>query len=266
MEIKYLQNLYIESQRIFSNFKRENVLNSATLREMFSPKYVYKGGKPNTVLVKSRVTNQPVEITWEKVEKQLKNELSYEFSFYNTDKKIIGHKYFYIEDFHLPNRAEKEMLAGYMNSTANDLYSGIGVREEELQIKTALNSNIDCIPRSAIGPATLYHTKMGYLPVTTPDDLIEVKNEFDVNRYMNGMLKKSPDIKKENFRPIIVKDNSTYYIDINKTLAVANVKEIKERLANGETKKEIDFLQIEGIPMSLSGNELAYWKNLIKQN
>ena len=156
------------------------------------------------------------------------------------------------------------MIAGYMSSDAHTLYGGLGVREEEFQIRIALENGINVIPRSALGPATLYHVKMGYLPRT--DDLIGVNSEIDVNSHMNEIMQRSPDIKQDNFTPIIVKGGNKYYIDVNLTQTIANVKEIKSRLAEGETKKDINNLKIDGVPMSLSGKEFEYWKNLILQN
>jgi len=261
MEVKYLENLLTNSQKTYELFKKGNVLNSSTLKEMFTPKYIYKGDTPNTVLVKSLKTNKPVKVFWKDKGKQHGEQRLYDYWFYDKNNQYIGEKSFCIESFPVPPGAEKEMIAGYMSSDANDMYIGLGVREEELQVKKALENDINIIPRSALGPATLYHIKMGYLPKT--DDLLEVQSENEVNFHMNGIRRKSPDIREKNFTPIITKEGDKYYIDVNLTQAVANVKEIKDRLAEGETKKEIGNLDMEGIPMSLSGKEFEYWKNLI---
>ena len=262
METKYLNNLLFESRNIYTHFKQENVLKSATLKEMFSPKYTYRGDKKNTVFVKSRVTNEPVEISWKEIKIALTgDESSYNYYFYDNNNSEIGYKYFYIKNLQLSDCIETEMLSGYMSSAANDLYSGIGIREDERQIEVALHRGIGIIPRSSRGPATLYHLKMGYLPKT--DDLLEVESEYDVSRYMRGLMRGSPDIKQENFIPIVIKDGYKYYIDVSKTQAVANVREIKDRLAQGETKKDIENLQMDGIPMVLSGKEFEYWKRLV---
>lgn len=266
MEIKYLQNLLTESKRTFSNFKKENVLNSATLREMFTPQYIYRGEKPNTYLVKSLETNRPVEIQAEmKKSRSLFYEPDshtdfYQYRFYDKFRNELGYKTFYI-NYKSSEKGFKQMYIGYMENEANELYKGLGVRAEEIQIKAALDNNIEYIPRSACGSATLYHTKMGFLPQT--DDLLEVKSEFDVNRYKNGLSRRSKDIKQKNFQPIIVEKDGKYYIDVSKTQALANVAEIRDRLAEGYSFNDLETLDLDSSPLSLSGEELEYWKNLI---
>ncbi len=267
LEIKYLQNLFIESNRTFANFKKENVLNSATLKEMFTPKYIYRGDKPNTYLVKSLKTNQPVEIKaivhkWRNTFRNLGTYIdTYRYRFYDKSKNELGYKSFYIGYDPSLNKDSKEMHLGYMENKANELYRGIGIRADQIQIKAALDNNIKYIPRSSLGFATLYHTKMGFLPVT--DDLLEVKSEFDVNRYMRGLNRGSKDIKLKNIQPIIIKKGGKYFIDVSKTQAVANVAEIKGRLAEGYSYADLETLDLDGIPLMLSGKELEYWKNLI---
>lgn len=256
MEIKYLENLHINSMRTFENFKRENVFNSGTLKEMFSPKYIYRGRKPDTVLVKSLKTGKPVEIY---IKRDKGCEVySYAYYFFDKAKNFVGEKYFSISD-------DNRMLTGYMSSMASELYSGIGIREEELQIKEALKHGIDYIPRSAVGGATLYHTKMGYLPVV--NDLLEVKSENEVNRCMRGIKRKSQDLNPDNLVPIIIEKDGHYYIDVSTTQAVANVREIKQRLSSSDyTIKELEFLRLEGVGMSLSGEQFEYWKNLVEKS
>ncbi len=261
MEIKYLENLLTNSQKTYELFKKENVLNSATLKEMFSPEYTRKGQKPNTFLVKSLKTNKPVEVFWEDRGLRHGEKRLYDYYFFDRKNHLIGEKCFCIQPLSAPSTTGREMVAGYMSSDTNNIYSGLGVREEELQIKRALENDINIIPRSSLGPATLYHLKMGYLPKT--DELLAVNSENEVNYHMNDIMRNSPDIRKDNFIPIIKKEGSKYYIDVNLTQAVANVKEIKNRLAEGETIKEIGNLNIEGVPLTLSGKEFDYWKNLI---
>lgn len=266
MEIKYLQNLYIDSKAKYTNFLRENVLDSATLKERFSPEYVYKGHKPNTYLVKSLKTNKPVPIHVKPIhshtidrQKEICTD-TYQYNFYDKSNNELGYKYFYIQTA-LSDPRLKEMIVGYMEMIANDSYKGLGVLSDAIQIKAAIDNNIKSIPRCSRGPATLYHTKMGFLPVT--DDLLEVKSEFDVNRYSKGIMKSSPDLKEKNFVPIIIKRLGRYYIDVSKSNAVSNVAEIKDRLSEGDSISDLNFLELDSIPLSLSGKELNYWKNLI---
>ena len=266
MEIKYLQNLFIESKKIYANFKKENVFSSPTLKEMFSSKYIYKGEKPNTYLVKSLQTNKPVQIHANYTHSEgiscIPNIFSdtHEYKFYDESKNPVGYHFFYIYNNINKKNNSKYMPTGYMKAD-NEMYKGIGIREDEIQIKMAIDNNIKYIPRSSVGPATLFHVKMGFLPVT--DDLIEVKSEFDVNRYMKGLGRGSKDIKPKNFIPIITKKDGRYFIDISKTQAAANVAEIKERLAEGYSHRDLDFLEMDGLPLALSGKEFEYWKNLI---
>ena len=63
---------------------------------------------------------------------------------------------------------------------------------------------------------------------------------------------------------LLVVADGHYYIDVSTTQAIANVKEIKQRIASGDYKKqEYGFLRLAGVPMSLSGKEFEYWKNLV---
>lgn len=264
MEVKYLEHLFTNSERIYANFKKSAVLKSKTLAEMFTPEYVYRGDKPNIVLVKSLKTNNPAEITVKNCGYSKVYTDNYIYKLYDKYGKEVGFKEFYLCYYISPKGMETSMLTGNMISSANDLYAGVGIREDELQIKTALKNNIDYIPRSSFGSATLYHTLVGFLPVTT-EDMMEVKTEADVNRYMEGILRRSPDMHKENLKPVITKDGNVYYIDVNKTQTVANVKEIIQRMAQGYSKKDLNSLRIDGVEMSLHGEELEYWKNLINK-
>ena len=269
MEIRYLENLLIESKRIFSDFKKENLLNSVTLREMFTPEYTYKGKKTDTYLVKSLKTGRPVAIRFVhntfKNRDDIKEYTTYNHYFFDKSKTALGYKYFYIKN-DIENSC-KEMLTGYMQVSANDLYKGIGVRLDEKQIDVALKNGLSFVPRSSLGSATLYHTKMGFLPVT--NDIMEVKSEFDVNRYISGLKRGSADLKLKNLKPILMKNYGRYFIDINKTQAVANVAEIKDRISEGYSVFDLTFLDLDSVEMRLSGVELNFWKNLIykvKQN
>ena len=267
MEIKYLQNLTIESKKIFNNFKKENVLNSDTLKLMFSPEYKYRGKKANTFLVQSLATGKPAEITAKYVfSKNIYRAIdtcyeTHQYNFFDKLKNELGYKYFYIQ-YNLNKPHIKSMLVGFMDTVAShDAYRGLGVREDEIQIKAALDNNIKSIPRSAVGSATLYHTKMGFLPMQ--DNLIEVKSEFDVERYTKQLAKTSLDIKEQNFRPLIIRNLGKYYIDVNRTQAVANVAEIKDRIKEGYSATDLSYLELDAVAMKLSGQELEYWRSLI---
>lgn len=70
-------------------------------------------------------------------------------------------------------------------------HCGSRVIEDAIQIETALKNGIKVIPRKSMAKATLYHTKMGFLP--TPN-LAEVKDWGDVSDLMQELI---------NIRPIL---------------------------------------------------------------
>lgn len=266
MKISYLENLYTASKELYANFKKENVLKSDTLREMFSNKYIYNGSKLNTILVKSLGTNAPVELkcTHSIHEKMIDNNeyviASHDYTFFNNLGMKCGSKSFKIQ-YDRQNENCKKMIYGFMSSEANQLYKGVGVRADEIQIKFALDNNISSIPRLAAGHAVLYHIKMGFLPAN--NDLIQVNCKDDVDRAKVSILNKSGDLTPTNLIPIVDKFNGKYYVNVNKTQALANVAEIKDKLSKGWSFEELINLYLEGLDMQLSGKELNYWKRLI---
>lgn len=260
-DTKYLEQLVSKSKKIYDNFKKANVFHSKTLAEMFSPAYVNKNPNSNTVLVKSLKTNKPTEIfvkrrQFEKTAKKL-----YDYGFFNDSEEEIAYKYFYIQNDE--KSGLNEMLSGFMTVEANNLYSGLGIREEEMQIKDAIKYNIAEIPRYSLGHATLYHVKMGFLPIQ--GGLNEIKTIKDIEYHINLLSQKSRDIKLKNFKPILIKKGNSFYIDLNTTQTIANVNEIKQRLTEGCTKQDLKFMDLSCVELKLSGEELEYWKKLIKK-
>ena len=254
------------SERLVETFKRENVFNSKTLHEMFSPKFTSDAGK---IYAKSRLTGEPVEVFVDNLSNiqprmQGKPEYgcwkNYIFKFFDSQDNRIGSKRFQIE-CHPNPEIDNHMLTGDMENIPCGI-AGLGVIEDAMQIEAAMQHGISKIPRDAIAKATLYHTRMGFLPT---QDLTEIKSYDDVIDILKNMMKKSPDIKPGNFKPIIVEKEGKYFLDKNATQAHANVREIKERLQQDGGYRLTD-LKAEGTELELSGEELNFWSNLLEKH
>ena len=72
------------------------------------------------------------------------------------NNNVIGTKSFHAKG--------NELIWGNMETRPSD-FIGLGIIEDALQIETALSLGIRNIPRESLPEATLYHTKMGYLPI-----------------------------------------------------------------------------------------------------
>ena len=172
----------------------------------------------------------------------------------------ISSKSFQIEAHPNP-RIGTHMIPGSMENTPCDI-AGLGIIEDALQIETALRHGIKVIPRESAAKATLFHTRMGFLP---SQDLIEIKSYDDVLDILKDIMKKSPDIKLKNYKPIIVERDGKYFLDINATQAQASVREIKERLLQ-EGSYRLEKLEAVGTDLELSGEELNAWSNMLEKH
>lgn len=240
------------SQKIIKAFKKENVFNSKTFNAIMDKDWG-KGSK--AICAKSKTTGKPVDIFVKDKSVTIGGCTNYYYTLYDKSGKKIGSKSFGIE-LRPDSKAGNEMHYGVMENTPCDI-AGAGVIEDAIQIETALKNGIKVIPRKSMAKATLYHTKMGFLPT---QNLAEVKDWGDVSDLMQELIQYSPDIKIRNYKPIIIKKNGKFYLDLNTTQAHANAREIKSRLAK-DGGYRVEDLKALGTDMELSGDELKVWKN-----
>ena len=247
------------SKKAMRLYREENVFDTKSLTELLSDSFTYTGNKPNTVLVKSRKTGTAVPVSINLKTEKYGRGVVENYSFYDESGKLVGKK-----DFRMENHPKfgKQMYPGGMENLSNGELIGLGIRADQIQIERALENGITKISRESAAQATLFHAKMGFLP--KEGELIEVSTYKEALKYIEDYAKQSPDINISNFRPIIIKKDGRFFIDLNKTQAYANVKEIKQRLKNSGSYKA-DFKQALGTELELSGAELQQWKKFIER-
>lgn len=223
---QYFKDAVQKSQDAMHELNQE-VFNSKTLDTLFyNPRF--RATEPNTCMIQSRTTGEPVKVhidtsidtfgnkKWKSTD-YYKVVLSpadqQEISLQNADTQsllyfpsTLGSKYFSIENKH----GRKIANYGSMSSNADNL-AGIGIREDEVQIKEALSQGIKSISRRAFAHAIWYHLKMGFTPV---QQLRRVKSIKDVNKRICGLTTVSPDISAKNYTPIIVQKKDCSARDI----------------------------------------------------
>ena len=245
------------SEKLLESFKKENVFNSKTLHEIFSPKFTLDA---KAIYARSKTTGNPVEIFIENKTTTDGRTTEYIYNIFDKNYTRIGKKSFKIEAHPNP-RIGTHMIPGSMENTPCDI-AGLGVIEDALQIETALRHGIKVIPRESASKATLFHTRMGFLP---SQNLVEIKSYDDVWDILKDIMKNSPDIKLKNYKPIIIERDGKYFLDINTTQAQASVREIKERLLQ-EGSYRLENLEAVGTDLELSGEELNFWENLLRKH
>lgn len=249
-----------ESKEVMRKYS-ENVFSSKTLHEMLSDSFEYKGGRPDTVLVKDLKTGAPVEVKV-LIEQYYKpnsgNLLEEVYSLLDNYGKKIGEKLFYTKKM---SDGKHQMFAGDMKNYKNNL-GGVGVRLDQLQIERALQLGIDVIPRKAEPKAMFYHTKMGFLPIERR--LVEINNADEIKKIAQNELKDcSKGLNSEKIEPIVIQKNGKFYLDINKTIANANLQECKNLICRYNSYRVLS-LESTGAHLELSGKELEHWKELLK--
>lgn len=247
-----------ESKRIMRKYRKTNVFDSKTLNELFTDTFKYRGKESNTIFIKNSKSAQPEPV---KVVFKYSDVYNREtFLFKDANNNIIGCKQYGINS---NPETGLYMYLGLMENKSKGVFKGIGIRADQLQIERALQNGILQIPRESAAVSTLFHAKMGFLPVQ--GSLICIKKYKDAIKYISEYAKKSPAINPSNFKPIIVHKNGKFFIDLNKTQANANVKEIKQRLEkSGGYKIDCDF-KAPNVELQLSGAELTRWEKLIKK-
>ena len=238
--------------------------NSKTLKTFYSNDE-FVSTKPNTVIVQSRETGEPVEIVYEFFKDKVDFFLdSFTYNFYRKAGDIcdIGSKDFQIKRLFF-GLGKSKVQTGMMHSNADDLV-GIGIRQDELQIREALKSGVKKIPRHSTQRAVLYHVRMGYMP---KPKLIRIRHPQKIKVEIEKLFKSSPEVKPEFFTPIIVEKKglfgTRYYLDTSTTQAIANIRQIK-LMSKGDPlrAKRIRF-KADHVEMELSGDGLETWKRML---
>ena len=260
-----LETVTKSSTNKLQQIKEKEVFHSKTLQELMSDRFEYKGAEPNIILVKDNITGKPVEVCVDIIQEpdatgRVVREV---YRLWTKDKKkLIG-----IKDFYLKKNTDKTvtMFQGNMVN-CNPAYSGVGIRLDQMQIERALQMGVKSIPRVSYPQAILFHIKMGFLPRTT--SLEKLKSLKDVQKISEDALGLAVhDIPLKNIRsnPFIVKMDDKYYLDINKTIAMSAIDLCRKILKNTGVNRVIG-LDIATIRMSLRGQELEKWRQIIQQH
>ena len=85
-----------------------------------------------------------------------------------------------------------------------------------------------------------------------------IKSLYSLNR-----LVKSVKHIWENYIPIILEKNGKFFLDINTSQYMMNLNKCKE-IIKKHNKNRIDNLDGNNTILSLSGEQLKYWKEMIK--
>lgn len=245
----------LRSKCLMRQYKKGNVFNAESFNKLLSENFTYRGSKPNTIFCENVHTKKPTPVkvkfssnTFERITEEI-------YQFFDESGTLLGVKIFKIENH---PKLGKVMHAGAMYNYSNDI-KGIGFRGDQIQIERALENGITAIPREAAARATLFHAKMGFLPIE--QDLRPVKSykeALNIIKYELGWGYKC----KKKIKPIITRKKGEFYLDMNKTKANTNINEIKHRQKQ-TGKQRVDFFG-DNTKLELKGKELKHWEELIK--
>lgn len=128
------------------------------------------------------------------------------------------------------------MESGTMLS--NGKLKGVGIRLDQLQIERALQLEIENIPRISEPQATIYHTKMGFLP--EEKQLIPLKSIKNL-KHLYEEIFACLTFNINDISPIVLEENGKFYLDINRSIYNINFKKWKEIIKNHSLLDKIDF-------------------------
>ena len=240
--------------------EEENVFHSKTLEELFTEKYDYKGSEPDLIYVKNLLTNEPEAV---RVKIEIKPNKKFTFfqelyMLFDNNGTKIGQKDFSYR--RMPD-GKYVMYSGEMDNFSK-IYGGVGIRLDQMHIERAMQLGVDSIPREALPKATLYHTKMGFLPIEKK--LVQLKSINQVKNFTEAeFCYKAKSIPLHEFEPVIVQKGTKFYIDVNKTQTLTNLKMCKQQIEKTGFRR-ILHLDSTYANLTLSGQELLRWKEIIK--
>lgn len=251
-----------DSAEIMRMYKENNIFTSNIMKELLTDTFEYSGNKANTILVKEVKTGKPFEAyvkysyKTDSIDKDLFHET---IQLLDNKDFLIGQKTYGIKK--LPN-GKFEMISGNMYNNRPTL-EGIGFRLDQMQIERAIQLGIETIPRFSLAKAILYHTKMGFLPTTK--SLIKIPESNSLNKTAEEFFEKiRGEIPLSEFIPVVIEKNGKFYIDVNKTKANAELSFVKKKIAQKQEKRIYD-LESKPVDLSLSGEELETWKEIIQK-
>lgn len=255
-----LSDLAKKSVERIKSVEEENVFHSKTLEELFTEKYDYKGSEPDLIYVKNLLTNEPEAV---RVKIEIKPNKKFTFfqelyMLFDNNGTKIGQKDFSYR--RMPD-GKYVMYSGEMDNFSK-IYGGVGIRLDQMHIERALQLGVDSIPRESLAKATLYHTKMGFVPIEKK--LVQLKSINQVKNFTEEeFCYKAKSIPLNEFEPIIVQKGRKFYIDVNKTQTLTNLKMCKQQIEKTGFRR-ILHLDSTYANLTLSGQELLRWKEIIK--
>lgn len=255
-----LSDLAKKSVERIKSVEEENVFHSKTLEELFTEKYDYKGSEPDLIYVKNLLTNEPEAV---RVKIEIKPNKKFTFfqelyMLFDNNGTKIGQKDFSYR--RMPD-GKYVMYSGEMDNFSK-IYGGVGIRLDQMHIERAMQLGVDSIPREALPKATLYHTKMGFLPIEKK--LVQLKSINQVKNFTEAeFCYKAKSIPLHEFEPVIVQKWTKFYIDVNKTQTLTNLKMCKQQIEKTGFRR-ILHLDSTYANLTLSGQELLRWKEIIK--
>ncbi|MCQ2755026.1 MAG: hypothetical protein MJ231_08305 [bacterium] len=250
-----------ESEEYIKNFKADNVFTSGSMEELFTDTFTYNGNKPNKILVKNKLTGEPVELNVEYnikpmlMQTGINDKKIEEIFILDNDGNELGYKYFFVQN--------GQMYPGYMTAKETN-YIGLGTRLDQLQIERALELGLECINRIALPKAIIYHVSRGFLP---KDDYtnIKVKNHRDfVKLSPEYIYPKESNITTDSFVPILKRGEENIFLDIAWSKLITVYNACKKIITSQRINRIQDDVVTSYLHLSLSGDELNYWKSLIE--
>ena len=278
-EREILDRLAQKSENYMQQVQTENIFKSATLPRIMTDRYDYQGDKPDTICVIDRRTGEPRELTVDVQQFSMPDGAMYEeYSLLDKAGEIVGCKNFAVD--YNSYYAEYSMRTGSMDNASNDLI-GVGARLDQIHVERAAELGIERIPRFSVFTGLLYHLKMGFLPDSTENDLgfTKISRPSDMDFYISEMNEELKKYKKEHkgiipkdlkIVPIVVKKGYEYFLDLKQTAVYLGFALSQCIMAKTDAHKIITrYMPLKmsfgkGVRMSLSGEQLKHWQNLIK--
>lgn len=230
----------------------------------FTPKLLKncsrKGSEPDTIYVKNLLTGEPEAV---KVDIEIKPDANFNFAqetyrLLDKEGNEAGKKNF---SYRKMPGGKYVMYSGQMDNFSK-IYGGVGIRLDQMHIERALQLGVDSIPRESLAKATLYHTKMGFVPIEKK--LVQLKSINQVKNFTEEeFCYKAKSIPLNEFEPVIVQKGRKFYIDVNKTQTLTNLKMCKRQIEKTGFRR-ILYLDSTYTNLTLSGQELLRWKQIIK--
>lgn len=260
---KEISKLMQQSEDAMRELSNES-LNSETLKAIFMPNF--RPQKPGQIMaVSTKLPNKPVEVGYE----INKNGQMVTIDIFSKGPNIkqLGHKFFSI----LKNSKDIPVMfngcmVSYEDACRKAGVKGIGILQDLLQVKCAIENGINKIPCYSRAIATLFHVKMGFKPVQWLEQIHSLGDiEKIIKRVTNDPCSR---IAPKHYTPIIISKGANekeYFLDTNTTQCIANIRQIKENLSNGIKEPYEVYFDVNGVDMILEGENYDFWKRNVKE-